>query len=89
MANADGDAPVQKHESKNCLVPVVTILRALPSLSHLQSEASFLMHLIVTADPFRQLRTARPATPHEAHAAYETVDQGCDASGAEIRKKGL
>jgi hypothetical protein len=85
MPNADGDAPIE-HETKNYLVPVVTILHALPSLSPLQSEASFLMHLIVTADPFRQLRTARSATPRQAHAAYETVDQGCDGS-ANIPKK--
>ena len=88
MPNADGDAPTQKQEPKNSLVPVVTILHALPSLSPLQSEASFLMHLIVTADPFRPLRTARSATPRQAHAAYETLDQGCDGS-ADIRKNGL
>jgi hypothetical protein len=82
MANADCDAPLQKNESKNVLVPIITILHPvpLPSLSHLQSEASFLMHLIVTADPWRQIQPGRPATPRQAHAAYETVDQGCDGS---------
>jgi len=86
MANADGDAPLQKHESKNCLVPVVTILHALPSLSPLRSEASFLMHLIVTADPFRQLRTARPATPRQAHAAYEMWTKAATEAPTSVRR---
>ena len=63
--------------SKNSLVPVVAILHRvrLPCLSHLRSEAPFLAHLIVTAEPIQKTQTVRAATPRQAQAAYQSTNQ--------------
>jgi hypothetical protein len=78
MPDADvGDAPVQKRQSNNALVPVVAILQALPLpyLSQSRSEASFLTHLMVTADT-----QTRRATSGQAHAAYHAMGENGTAA---------
>jgi hypothetical protein len=75
--------------SKRSLVPVVAALQPtpLPFLSHLRSEAPFLTHLIVTADPIHKGRSVRRPTPRQAQAAYKSTDQNVTAAQITMRPR--
>src|SRR3954454_11652059 len=72
-----GQMSVGDLSSKNSLVPLVATLHRvlLPCLSHLRSEAPFLAHLIMTADPIQKTQTVGRATPRQAQAAYQSASQ--------------
>src|SRR5438067_8972943 len=80
---------------KNSLVPVVATLHrvALPCLSHLRSEAPFLVHLIITAQPIQKTETIRAATPRQAQAAYQSASQNltqaADHKPSSLRLSGI
>jgi hypothetical protein len=75
--------------SKNSLVPFIGTLQPLPlpCLSHLWSEATFLTHLLVTADPIHKGRSIRRPTPRQAQAAYQSTDQNLTAAQITIRDR--
>jgi len=70
---------LRKGYSNNALVPLVATLHPLPLpwLSHLQSEATFLTHLMVTSDS-----QSRRATCGQADAAYHAT--GMKAAAARL-----
>jgi hypothetical protein len=75
--------------SKNSLVPFIGTLQPLPlpCLGHLRSEAPFLTHLIVAANPIHKGRSVRRATPRQAQVAYQSTDQKVMAAHITIRHR--